>query len=39
LVDRFSGEAIHNGDRAARRQLGEHLDALMKNCGTSPGLT
>jgi hypothetical protein len=37
LVDRFSGEAIHSSDRAARRQLGERLEALMEDCGTSPG--
>jgi arylsulfatase A-like enzyme len=39
LVDRFSGEAIRSGDRAARHRLGERLEALMENCGTSPGLT
>jgi hypothetical protein len=34
LVDRFSGEAIDPGLRAARRELGERLDEAMARCGT-----
>jgi len=36
LVDRFSGEAIDPGRRAARRDLGERLNELMSRCGTDP---
>ena len=34
LVDRFSGEAVDPGQRAARRELGELLDEAMARCGT-----
>jgi choline-sulfatase len=35
LVDRLTGEASGNGDRSARRRLGEQLDDLIEACGTS----
>jgi arylsulfatase A-like enzyme len=36
LVDRFTGEARDPDHRAARRRLGERLDHLMEQCGTTP---
>jgi choline-sulfatase len=38
LVDRFNGEARRPEQRSDRQRLGEHLDELMRACGTDPGL-
>jgi arylsulfatase A-like enzyme len=38
LVDRSTGEATNPRHQDARRRLGEHLNELMEDCGTGPGV-